>query len=905
MISRDTPLDWALFYLSRGLSPVPARKDIKAPSIQDWTKYARVKPSKEDIEEWFKGKTWSDVNIFLVMGNGVFGIDFDKPELWYLFFSKTPEELAKNTWVEKTPKGYHVYFRAPGEIKTIEAPGLVELKGDGRGFLVAPSIRSDGGRYKFISNIEEVKISHLDEFQIQEAGELIKKIKKLYPVIREVLPIWKEGIRHDVAVLLSGAMHSKGITLEDGEFIIRAICKLARDEELEDRIRALKDTYADATPSGVPKFKGKIGKEFGEDVAERILQKLTELSPHKSQIEKNTEEKKEEERIKKVPYIDLEDDLYLAVWDGKENYKFAHLSRNGEIELLDKVEIDGITYIPKEKGNLPVSYPTFGIIEVPDIDTHELFEVLKSFIWQYVDMKNDDLEMSIFYILSTWFYRKSNTTAYLRFLGDTGKGKSRMLKVIGDLCFYPVKVGGNATRSAIMRVQEMFHGTLIIDESDFKGDKENELTKYINSGFERDNPIIITNKNTYQLETYDPFSPKLFAMRHPFGDSATEGRVLSIEPYETLRDDIPAVLPLEYDKEVLQLRDIIARWTLENWNKVKMENLELIQNLPIEPRLKQLATPLAIILPLFEGSMKNKFTEWLLRRQKEIIENRKNSPEGLVFNAIVDLANGETEDLTEKFKDYLYNPHLDGEDYNYTEEDEGKPLVITTGMIAEITGLNSSRVRKILLELGFEVVRKKLKIKDKKKTPHMIILENAQRWAEAWRRYRDFSNIGDIPLILRDERKDYDLQTGARGVKGASTIHTDINEPQYKINLDNYPRSDNIGAYSGVRNTTGTTGTTDTNPHPSKDKTWQINPDGKGEDLLLVDNTPPSLLEIFSSKLLKLKNGKVVILPMKTAIMYEGMEFAEPLAPTLLDYFFKPWSKLVYGEDLGKLTACG
>ena len=894
MNPRAPPLDWALFYLSRGLSPVPARKDIKAPLIQDWTKYAEVKPSKEDIEEWFEGKTWNDVNIFLVMGNGIFGIDFDKPELWYLFFSKTPEELARDTWVEKTPKGYHVYFRASEEVKTIEAPGLVELKGDGRGFLVAPSIRSDGGRYEFISNIEEVKISRLDDFQILEAGELIKKIKKLYPVIREVLPIWKEGMRHDVAVLLSGAMHSKSITLKDGEFIIRAICKLARDEELEDRIRALYDTYADATPSGIPKFKEKIGKEFGEDVAERILQKLTELSPYKSQIEKNTEDKKE--RVEKKPYVYTDDKLYLAVWDGNDKYAFAELE-NGEIVFSPKIEVNGKIYEPKEiESNengtrLPIEYPTFGVTSAPVLTTDELFRELERHIYKYVDLSNDDIELSIFYILSTWFYVKNNTVAYLRFIGDTGKGKSRMLKVIGDLCFYPLSLGGNSTRSAIMRVQEEYHGTLILDESDFRGDKENEMTKYINTGFERGKPIILTNKNTGKREIFDPFSPKLFAMRHPFRDSATEGRVLSIEPYETQRDDIPAVLPLKYEEEVKQLRDILARWTLENWSKVKPQSREIIQTLDIEPRLKQLATPLATILPLFDGEMDNKFIQWLKKRQGEIARQRASTDEGYLFNTIVDMATGTItgEDLP-KYVDYL-------DDF----EDGRRFKVITTGMLKEYTGLNSRKINKLLEELGFTVEKRKIEVNGKNKTPHVAYLQDTRRWMENWRRYRWGENIIEVPEILKHPRREYEsvenrVKTfSVPTVPEVPDIYGQISTmPQHYTKEAYLLRSDNIGAQVAVCNSAGTAGTTGTNPYPSKDKIWRINPDGKGEDLLLVDDTPPEIMEAFSSKLLKLENGNVVILPLKTAIMYEGMELAEPLTPTLLDYFTQPWSKLIY-----------
>ncbi len=472
---------------------------------------------------------------------------------------------------------------------------------------------------------------------------------------------------------------------------------------------------------------------------------------------KRKKEKKKRRNVEYRAFIDLPDDLYLAV-KAREGYRFAHWNpETEEIEFVDRLVLDGKTILPLSpevktaSKPLPVGYPTGGIADAERLETRELFRRIRKHLLRYMDLSGDDLDLVTFFILSTWFYRKLDTVAYLRFIGDTGKGKSRMLTAVGDLCFYPLMVGGGTSRPGIMRVQERFHGTLVLDEADFSGDKDNEMIKYINAGFERRKVTILTNKaNPSKLEVFDPFSPKIFAMRETFSDAATEGRVLSIEPYETRRSDIPPVLPPVYHQEVLNLRNIIAAWTLRNWKSVRGEVLDLIQGLPVEPRLKQLAAPLSIILPLFGDSLNNRFVDWILDRQKKIAEQRANSPEGSTFNALVDLATGivNPAEISSRFEKYVEHP----------EDSESEPRVagVLASMIQELTGLSSRRISKILTELGFFPERRAREINGVRVRGRFICLDSTRRWVEDWRRYRSWQPIIEVPEIYRSETRKYE-----------------------------------------------------------------------------------------------------------------------------------------------------
>jgi hypothetical protein len=156
-----------------------------------------------------------------------------------------------------------------------------------------------------------------------------------------------------------------------------------------------------------------------------------------------------------------------------------------------------------------VGLPDETIQEAKLLQPVALYDKVKSHIGKYVDLAELDLDLCTMYVLFTWFYRKVNTVAYLRFLADTGKGKTRGKKVIGDLCFYPLYASGASSFSGIARTQQQWRGTLVIDEADFAGEKESQITKYLNLGFERGQYYILSDKQDPRSQDYfDGLCPK-------------------------------------------------------------------------------------------------------------------------------------------------------------------------------------------------------------------------------------------------------------------------------------------------------------------------------------------------------------------------------------------------------------
>src|SRR2546421_3279171 len=100
--------------------------------------------------------------------------------------------------------------------------------------------------------------------------------------------------------------------------------------------------------------------------------------------------------------------------------------------------------------------------------TEALLAEIQAFIHRHVDVSPLFEKLASYYVLFTWVYDGFNELPYLRVRGDTGTGKTRFLLTIGSLCYKPIFASGASTVSPIFRMLDSFHGTLIVDEGDFR-----------------------------------------------------------------------------------------------------------------------------------------------------------------------------------------------------------------------------------------------------------------------------------------------------------------------------------------------------------------------------------------------------------------------------------------------------
>ncbi len=448
-------------------------------------------------------------------------------------------------------------------------------------------------------------------------------------------------------------------------------------------------------------------------------------------------------------YFLLNNQLYLEVRKYDADYSFAYLEQ-GKTKFTPEVLAERQTIRPRPLPQLEgkaisiVAMPDEGMAQSQLLTASDLYGKIKTHLASYIDLLPLDLELCVYYILFTWFYQKVDTLGYLRFLADTGKGKSRAQKVVGDVCFYPVFASGASSFSGTARLNNRWHGTLIIDEADIGGDKEHQFIKYLNLGFERGKYYVLSDKQNPKFQEYfEPFSPKVLAMRQHFRDNATEGRLLSVSLHETSDTSIPIILPPSYLIETQQLRNEIALFTLHNWNKVDGGKMLSFTDLQIEPRLKQLAMPLSIVFQLWpEGG--DKFKTYLKKRQIEIKKTRALSWEGSLVNLVITISTGDLS-LQEEFADY-YLPN------------KKTIQAVTPTMVAKQMKTSTKAATQGLQSVGFEVewrwlILNRLGIESKKRT-RAYCVPDFKTWDEIIQRYYfadDEKNL-ELPEVLRSSK---------------------------------------------------------------------------------------------------------------------------------------------------------
>lgn len=487
---------------------------------------------------------------------------------------------------------------------------------------------------------------------------------------------------------------------------------------------------------------------FTETIKRLEAEEKKEINSHSAHKSLKAEAKKEICSGSKIPnniekpYIITDEKIYITTMDEYGNFSFAHLE-DGKIKFEDSILFNGQNIFPNKlpfsngEYKAVVGIPQKSLInKVETMDTEDIFKKITEHMNKYLDAPEKEIDMFAYYAMFTWFYKKTNTVPYLRFIGDTGKGKSRFLKVISDLCFYPIYISGASSGNAMLRYNDQWHGTIVADECDPKGGAEDTLTKYLNQGFEKGQHILKCKSTNYnEMDYLDPFGPKVIAMRKPFPDNATEGRLISIKPRETRRKDIPVNLPLAYEREVEYLRAAMARWVLFNWHNVDGNQLYDCSHLDVESRIKQIVTPLSIVCQLLPGKEKM-LDDFLYKRQIEVKKVRASSPEGMLFNHVYALATG-NEKAGDEFHEF---------------KKDGKVIAVTPMMISKSLGISAKKVTGILQSIGMNSESGKIELATgKKATKRYYTVPDQETWEEIVQRYWCEEETPECPLTLQSE----------------------------------------------------------------------------------------------------------------------------------------------------------
>jgi len=277
---------------------------------------------------------------------------------------------------------------------------------------------------------------------------------------------------------------------------------------------------------------------------------------------------------------------------------------DGRVSERKELVIEGLKYLPMRPNTLIMKRVVRLASEVVQpVSSKELLEIIRAHNAKYFDFAGDESwEMfSAFYPMFSWIYDGFTSLPYLRMLGDSGTGKSRFLKTVGLLCYRPVYTTAGSSAAALFRTLDIFRGTLVLDEGDFKDSSEASMIgKILNGGYERDVPIMRTGKDSdgnFDVEAFDVYGPKVIGMRKDFQDDAIASRCITKETIPMAPDPrIPQYLPPEFDQELAEITNLLMAHRMmnaqENW---KVDQSKTDHRL--EPRVNQVTLGLMTAFP--------------------------------------------------------------------------------------------------------------------------------------------------------------------------------------------------------------------------------------------------------------------------------------------------------------------
>lgn len=110
---------------------------------------------------------------------------------------------------------------------------IVEIRSTGAQTVFPGSIHESGDTVTWDVCGEPAQIS------LQELRAAVGKLA----AASLITEFWVDSKRHDLSLCVSGALLTNGFSFEDTYLFIKAICTVANDEEISDRLKAVETTY--------------------------------------------------------------------------------------------------------------------------------------------------------------------------------------------------------------------------------------------------------------------------------------------------------------------------------------------------------------------------------------------------------------------------------------------------------------------------------------------------------------------------------------------------------------------------------------------------------------------------------------------------------------------------------------
>ena len=303
---------------------------------------------------------------------------------------------------------------------------------------------------------------------------------------------------------------------------------------------------------------------------------------------------------------------------------------NGQISYQTEYKFNSITFHP-----LIDDAVVKGDICLPEkVAAPEKIDVLlsgiRNYIHKYVEVDSVCEEVATRYVALTWCFGRCEKLPYFRIMGPAGSGKSRLIAVMNLICYHSQIFSASTTPAVIYRFQDMYQGTLMIDEANFDN-FSGKILEILRAGYDRNSHIPRCSKDDYMPNSFSPYGPKVLASYLPYSDEALESRFLNFTTTDMTRIDIPMSLD-GARRDGIELRNRLLRFRISNYASIDTDYMPSeIQCL--RPRVKEIILP--IIQITGEKQIPGPLLEYFKALNQRQIDVITNSEEGLVVSALI------------------------------------------------------------------------------------------------------------------------------------------------------------------------------------------------------------------------------------------------------------------------------
>ena len=191
---------------------------------------------------------------------------------------------------------------------------------------------------------------------------------------------------------------------------------------------------------------------------------------------------------------------------------FDHWSVNGRNAWLEGASPPTLMEVFERVSSLLDSHVDF---PDHDRDTKAYCDGRTATYWQEYDQATWTAIVSL-WVIGTYGYNAFAADSYLWATGPTGSGKSKLLRVLGELTFYPLPTS-NASPASVFRSIDGFGTCLLLDEAENIGSQftdKHDLVTILNAGYERGGYVTRAESDgdgNFTIRHFRAYSPEAIA----------------------------------------------------------------------------------------------------------------------------------------------------------------------------------------------------------------------------------------------------------------------------------------------------------------------------------------------------------------------------------------------------------